>query len=374
MDLLLNLDLLSLVTKVSTELQNHVGVSDRTLAEFLIAQRVESKSSDEFRKKLDGIGADFPPSLVDSLDRLVVSLHPKFKKPDGGAANGEEEHHHTRTLEEKEKIFSGLSLPDRQVENDEADAIDDTLALLEGLDGKAGKSKATRKRSRSPEDDLKEPRRRRRDRSRSRERRKKDRYRSRSRSQDRGDEDWRDGFRDSRKDKRGRRRYDDDERHERHDRLDRPPEPEVDETPQMHKIYEGHVTGLKDFGAFVNLHHVRGKIDGLVHISRLAAGQRVNHPSDLLSKGQHVFVKVTSIEGHRIGLSMKDVDQETGMDLEPQARFTTGANMEALGGGARNGFAPEPAAMPRDTLGPPKRQKKRMTSPERWEIDRKSVV
>lgn len=194
MDLLLNLDLLSLVTKVSTELQNHVGVSDRTLAEFLIAQRVESKSSDEFRKKLDGIGADFPPSLVDSLDRLVVSLHPKFKKPDGGAANGEEEHHHTRTLEEKEKIFSGLSLPDRQVENDEADAIDDTLALLEGLDGKAGKSKATRKRSRSPEDDLKEPRRRRRDRSRSRERRKKDRYRSRSRSQDRGDEDWRDGF------------------------------------------------------------------------------------------------------------------------------------------------------------------------------------
>ena len=86
MDLLLNLDLLSLVTKVSTELQNHVGVSDRTLAEFLIAQRVESKSSDEFRKKLDGIGADFPPSLVDSLDRLVVSLHPKFKKPDGGAA------------------------------------------------------------------------------------------------------------------------------------------------------------------------------------------------------------------------------------------------------------------------------------------------
>ncbi|GJN66377.1 DEAH-box ATP-dependent RNA helicase prp22 [Purpureocillium lilacinum] len=371
MDLLLNLDLLSLVTKVSTELQNHVGVSDRTLAEFLIAQRVESKSSDEFRKKLDGIGADFPPSLVDSLDRLVVSLHPKFKKPDGGAANGEEEHHHTRTLEEKEKIFSGLSLPDRQVENDEADAIDDTLALLEGLDGKAGKSKATRKRSRSPEDDLKEPRRRRRDRSRSRERRKKDRYRSRSRSQDQGDEDWRDGFRDSRKDKRGRRRYDDDERHERHerhDRLDRPPEPEVDETPQMHKIYEGHVTGLKDFGAFVNLHHVRGKVDGLVHISRLAAGQRVNHPSDLLSKGQHVFVKVTSIEGHRIGLSMKDVDQETGMDLEPQARFTTGANMEALGGGARNGFAPEPAAMPRDTLGPPKRQKKRMTSPERWEI------
>lgn len=135
----------------------------------------------------------------------------------------------------------------------------------------------------------------------------------------------------------------------------------------MHKVYEGHVTGIKDFGAFVNLHHVRGRVDGLVHVSRLAAGQRVNHPADLVSKGQQVYVKVTSIEGTRIGLSMKGIDQETGMDDEPQERFMTGANTEALGGGPRNGVAPEPSAMPRDTLGPPKRTK-RMTSPERWEI------
>jgi ATP-dependent RNA helicase DHX8/PRP22 len=136
----------------------------------------------------------------------------------------------------------------------------------------------------------------------------------------------------------------------------------------MHKVYQGHVTGIKDFGAFVNLHHVRGKVDGLVHISRIIAGQRVNHPSDLLSKGQEVWVKVTSIEGNRIGLSMKDVDQETGMDLEPQSRLTTGANMEALGGRGKNGFIDDAPSMPRDTLGPPKRHKKRMTSPERWEI------
>jgi ATP-dependent RNA helicase DHX8/PRP22 len=53
--------------------------------------------------------------------------------------------------------------------------------------------------------------------------------------------------------------------------------------------------------------------------------------------------------------------------------MSTGANMEALGGGLggiggpRDGFA-EPSGMPRDNLGPPRRQKKRMTSPERWEI------
>ncbi|KAM5345197.1 hypothetical protein ACJ41O_011059 [Fusarium nematophilum] len=363
MDDLENLELLSLVSKVTSELQNHLGSGNKTLAEFLIAQRLECDSLDKFREKLAGIGADFPASLVDSLDRLVLAMHPKFKGKKDASQN--EEHHHSRTLEEKEKVFSGLALPDKEPAPDGgADAIDDTLALLEGLEGKAKKEKSTRKRSRSPEDDHKESRRRRRDRSRSRERRRRDKYRSRSRSKDRGDEDWRDGFRDSRKDRRGRRRYDDDD----DDRFRNAPAPEVDDAPQLHKVYEGHVTGIKDFGAFVNLQNVRGKVDGLVHVSRMAAGQRVSHPSDLVSRGQQVWVKVTSVEQNRVGLSMKDVDQETGHDLEPQARMTTGANMEALGGGARNGFVDPTAAMPRDTLGAPRRHKKRMTSPERWEI------
>lgn len=363
MDDLLNLELLSLVSKVTSELQNHVGVGDKTLAEFLIAQRLECSSLAQFREKLAGIGADFPPSLIDSLDRLVLAMHPKFKGKNGAASV--EEPHHSRTLEEKEKVFSGLAMPDKVPERDSgADAIDDTLALLEGLEGKAKKEKESRKRSRSPENDQKESRRRRRDRSRSRERRKRDKYRSRSRSQDRGDEDWRDGHRDSRKERRGRTRYDD----EADDRFRKAPEPEIDDSPELHKVYEGHVTGIKDFGAFVNIHHVKGKVDGLVHVSRMAAGQRINHPSDLVSRGQQVWVKVTAIEGSRIGLSMKDVDQETGMDLEPQERMTTGANMEALGGGGRNGYMDPTPAMPRDALGPPRRQKKRMTSPERWEI------
>lgn len=364
MDDLLNLELLSLVSKVTSELQNHVGISDKTLAEFLIAQRLESKSSDDFRKRLDGLNADFPPSLIDSLDRLVVAMHPKFKGQNGDAHH--DEHHHHRTFEENEKVFSGLAMPDKTPgDNDGADAIDDTLALLEGLEGKAKKEKASRKRSRSPEDEHRESRSRR-HRSRSRDRRKRDKYRSRSRSQDAGNEDWRDGFRESRK-SRNRRRHDYDDDNDRDD-FSRAPAPEVDDQPIMNKIYQGHVTGIKDFGAFVNLHHVRGKVDGLVHISRIVSGQRVTHPSDLLSSGQQVWVKVVSIEGHRIGLSMKDVDQEDGRDLEPQARLTTGANMEALGGGGRNGFVDPTPAMPRDSLGPPRRHKKRMTSPERWEI------
>ncbi|KOS20551.1 Pre-mRNA-splicing factor ATP-dependent RNA helicase prp22 [Escovopsis weberi] len=377
MDDLLNLELLSLVSKVTSELQNHVGINDKTLAEFLIAQRLESASKSDFQKKLDAIGADFPPSLVDSLDRLVLAMHPKFKGASNGAAQRgtEEPEHHSRTLEEKEKVFSGLAMPDKAPDAAvDGDAIDDTLALLEGLEGRAKgeqrerPGKPSRKRSRSPDGgDAKDSRRR---------GRKRDKYRSRSRSRSRppsrsredGGEDWRDGFKEHRKSSRRHRRYSDE-----YDDLRRPPSPEMDDAPQLNKVYDGLVTGIKDFGVFVNLRHVRGKVDGLVHVSRMAAGQRVNHPADLVSAGQKVWVKVVTIEGSRIGLSMRDVDQETGMDLKPQARITTGANMEALGGGGaggRNGLIDHNAApaMPRDSLGPPRHHKKRMTSPERWEI------
>lgn len=383
MDDLLNLELLSLVSKVTSELQNHVGISDKTLAEFLISQRVESSGADDFRKRLDGLGADFPPSLVDSIDRLVRTMHPKMKgrREEGtesstGRGGPSEQQKPSRTLEQNEQVFRGLAVPDKVAEGggaNGADAIDDTLALLEGLEGRAKKSShttASRKRSRSPTDERKEQRRRRRDdRSRSRDRKPRDRFRSRSRSQDRGDEDWREGFRG--KKSRGRKRYDDHENDDyetdKYNRIRRTPEPELDDAPIENKVYRGRVMSVKDFGAFVRLLGVGPRADGMVHVSRMVSGQRVNHPSDLVSKDQEVWVKVISIDGNRIGLSMKDVDQLTGEDMQPQARITSGANMEAIGGGARNGFQSE-APMPRDTLGPPQKQKKRMTSPERWEI------
>ena len=82
---------------------------------------------------------------------------------------------------------------------------------------------------------------------------------------------------------------------------------------------------------FVNLQSVKSKVDGLTHISAIRQ-DRVNHPGDLLSRGQLVKVKVVRIQGTRIGLSMKDVDQNTGRDLDPAKRITSGANMERLDG------------------------------------------
>ncbi|GAW10749.1 hypothetical protein ANO14919_000840 [Xylariales sp. No.14919] len=352
MDDLHELELLSLVSKVTSELQNHLGINEKTLAEFIIAQRLQCTRLSEFREKLAGMGgASWPDSLFDSIDRLVLTMHPKFKTKNGNASAHEDDDKPIRSLQEKETLFKGLSIPDKGIQAaDDADEIDDTLALLEGLAPKPTRDAPSRKRSRSPHDED------------GRHRRKE-----RRRSRDRRDNDY-DEYRRGRREGRSRRerKYDDDEDD---DVLRRPPEPELDDSPVLYKVYDGHVTGIKDFGAFVNLHGVRGKVDGMVHISNLVQGQRVNHPSDLLARGQNIKVKVTKIEGNRIALSMKDVDQETGMDLAPAARIQSGANMESLG--SRNGVAPMPAdntAALSEYAGSRVKHKKRMTSPERWEI------
>ncbi|KAK8106184.1 Helicase associated domain-containing protein [Apiospora kogelbergensis] len=347
MDDLDRLEILSLVSKVFNELKSHLGIEEKTLSEFIIAQRLESKDRHEFQKKLAAMGgAKWPDSLFDSIDHLVRTMHPKMKNQSG--ANGAAAAETHRTLDEKKSLLPGLAIPDKPVPHDE---IDDTLALLEDLAPKPTTTRrrsierASRKRTRSPD-------------ARGR--------RHHSRERDYEDDD----DRHTSKRKSRRREYD--------DGFKRPPVPEVDNEPIIHKVYEGHVTGIKDFGAFVNLHGVRGKVDGMVHISQLVEGQRVNHPSDLLTKGQDVKVKVTKIEGSRIGLSMKEVDQVTGQDLVPESRIQSGAAREAFGagsgansmalGGGRNGYVDTQTAALSEYAAQPRHQKKRMTSPERWEI------
>jgi len=70
-------------------------------------------------------------------------------------------------------------------------------------------------------------------------------------------------------------------------------------------IYEGKVSKIMDFGAFVNV--LPGK-DGLVHISQISE-ERVENVTDKLSQGDVIKVKVLEIDKQgRIRLSMKAVD------------------------------------------------------------------
>ena len=73
---------------------------------------------------------------------------------------------------------------------------------------------------------------------------------------------------------------------------------------EVNKIYQGKVTRIVDFGAFVT---VLGNKEGLVHISQISE-ERVEKVTDYLQVGQEVTVKVVEIDRQgRIRLTMKDL-------------------------------------------------------------------
>jgi polyribonucleotide nucleotidyltransferase len=79
------------------------------------------------------------------------------------------------------------------------------------------------------------------------------------------------------------------------------------EEVQLHKIYNGRVSSIKDFGAFIEV--IPGQ-DGLCHISELADGY-VEKVSDVVKLGDRVRVKVINIdEQGRLKLSRKAVLKE----------------------------------------------------------------
>jgi len=160
---------------------------------------------------------------------------------------------------------------------------------------------------------------------------------------------------------------------------DRSP-PALLEDPVVGSIYEARINNLTNFGAFATLEGFRRKVEGLVHISQLR-NERVNVVADVVQRNQKVKVKVLKLDpAGKISLSMKEVDQQTGEDLNPPlpAQALRGrddlmpddmavlmnpeapwANPEEGGSsGGRPGIAREPV----------KRSRVRLSTPERWEL------
>ena len=75
------------------------------------------------------------------------------------------------------------------------------------------------------------------------------------------------------------------------------------------QVVEGKISNIVDFGAFVDL----DGIDGLIHISELS-WSHVNHPSEVVSIGDTVRVKVLDIdrERQRISLGLKQTQEDPG--------------------------------------------------------------
>ncbi|PWN21856.1 putative ATP dependent RNA helicase [Microstroma glucosiphilum] len=380
------LEELAVVSKLTQEIANYTSISDRTLAEFVLSLHLSSPTYEQFKKKLSEVGAGeedgFSQGLVESIDRIVRRGHWKYKKVEASAdkraqaANGKATPSSSKEalIEDEERAakrrqFPGLAIPDAEMDTEDERrraarteleskrarggernaveaGVEDFMKTLEDMEkthrnGSGSASAPTgdrpRRRSRSP-----------------------DPYASRS-----GDRYGRDDGRSNQPD--GRRNG-----HQPHRILD--------DKPIIYKIYDGKVTNIKDFGAFVALEGVNGKWEGMVHIGSITAGTRLNHPSDFLTRNQPVKVKVMSIAGTRLSLSMKDADQNTGQDLTPHlrikseaeleeersrlnARAVTGANNQPLGGGrGRAGPVVDDEADARGS------SVKRLTSPERWEL------
>ncbi|KAF8971677.1 P-loop containing nucleoside triphosphate hydrolase protein [Flammula alnicola] len=289
-------EFLSLVNKITQEINNHIGVNDKTIAEFVIDLHDQSnKSLADFKEKLKDTGAGFSDSLIENIDRLILSLHPKYKKRQAKSAKAEGKSKASNgeisDLERKKRLFPGLAGKDQEV----PPAVSDDVFLKELGDLVAGKKvRPTASNDEPPRSD--------------------------------------------------------------NDGIDHPHledvapvhEEETEETEETTAMAIGmetvNVSGLKEFGAFVTLEGVAGRVEGMVHVSNIQTGARANSAADLLSRGKPVKVKVMSVAG-----SEAEMEEER---IHADRAASSGAN-----------------AMPlRAKDNAPVRSAKRLTSPERWEI------
>ena len=68
---------LSLVNKVTTELENHIGIGDKTLSEFVIDLADKHSEPRSFQKALDEVGAELSFDLVRNLLEMIQRMRPK---------------------------------------------------------------------------------------------------------------------------------------------------------------------------------------------------------------------------------------------------------------------------------------------------------
>ncbi|XP_048579311.1 ATP-dependent RNA helicase DHX8 isoform X2 [Nematostella vectensis] len=386
MEELKQLEQLSLVSKICTELDNHLGINDKDLAEFIIALAEKNSTLDSFKSALAENGAEFPDSFTSNLLRLIQKMKPSEVVPAGPSKDNTTDETIDPDLYAKKKKFPGLSIPDKEFEPVVKNTVEDEKVAASALDELEALIPKTEKASKT--DRRKEHRR---NRSRSRERESKRDHRSRQRSRSRSESPARESRRDRDRHREGDRhrhierdddrersrdRYSDKEdksRRRRDQEGGRHGSSRVEQAPPsapvVNQVYTGKVTSLMQFGCFVQLEGLKGRHEGLVHISQLRREGRVANVSDVVHRGQRVRVKVLSMAGNRISLSMKDVDQDTGEDLNPtRSRQPIGGELNDM---ARN--PDRPAGIPvvpvyDEDDAKLKRKVQRITSPEKWEL------
>jgi small subunit ribosomal protein S1 len=97
--------------------------------------------------------------------------------------------------------------------------------------------------------------------------------------------------------------------------LDTNPWDDIDQRYPLGTRIKGKVRNLTAYGAFVEMEE---GIDGMVHVSDLSWTRKVNHPSEMLKKGDEVEAEVIEIDkaNQRISLGMKQLDNDPWSDID----------------------------------------------------------
>jgi ATP-dependent RNA helicase DHX8/PRP22 len=325
------LEKLSIINKVATELKNHgYGETDadaRLVSEFIIGLVTEVPNIEKFSKVLRN-QANIDMVFSKNIYNLIVNMK-KFAGRDKQAKKEAEEmkkngdipsgayNPNQEKIDKRKKMFPGLCRAD------DADAarkllgdIDPSLTIPE--DGKRGrdKSKKSDRKSSSESKSTKKSKK-----SSTGEVEADDLMAQLEKMQDGGKEEEKEHerYRKEKAKKDAKREYKNEDEYEkyRYDRKrHRSSDGPLDHAPIIGKIYQGRVTNIKVFGAFVYLSGIEGKMEGLIHLTELSK-KRIQDPGTIVDRNQDVFVKILSVTGKRISLSYKDVDQDTGIDLDP---------------------------------------------------------
>ncbi|CDR95413.1 Probable pre-mRNA-splicing factor ATP-dependent RNA helicase [Babesia bigemina] len=304
LDGLSELQSLSASSKVAQILKNHLDLDNSDLVEFIIHLAKKAKSAADFNRLLDENEAEMPTALGEQLFNVVRTLDPPKKN--------KETWDDIIAAENDERLnFPALSMRNSDIKNDSRHKIE---VKKEGELSDWAKELLKQETGQAYEDDRERDSRRNRDVQRDRERDGRIRGENVRVKDDRGSRnDYKEGYR---RDSYRSRADDRDRRYRSHERRSRSSSGERTPTIDIKgQVFLGRVNRIMEYGAFVSFRTKTGRHVGLLHVSEILPGKRrLLDVREVLKENMEVYVKVVAVNGDKVNLSMKTVDQHTGKE------------------------------------------------------------
>ncbi|KAL8456471.1 hypothetical protein ACS0TY_034620 [Phlomoides rotata] len=282
-DGLKKLEYLSLVSKVCTELETHLGFGDKVLAEFITEMGRNCENVDEFDAQLKENGAEMPDYFVRTLLTIIHAFlppKPKSKSDKGSTKEGDDSFSALKIKDGKERV--------KELEKEIEDEAKARRRLGEDAEEEKYMDRVRDDERRERMDIDKEKNR---ERVRYRDREDRGRHRDRedkNSSMDKNGEEKgrrkhgsRDRDRDGYGEEKGRRKHGDiDKSRGEYDNERRESKNNQLEEPELYQVYKGKISMVMDKGCFVQFHDFRGK-EGLVHVSQMAT-RRISNAKEVV--------------------------------------------------------------------------------------------